>query len=112
LTTLYLAGVKNTDSWHSKKGNFQQATPLDISMVPSSSVAITTDGECPACSGFSLGEPIHLENFEFITDYFDGLSLSPRSVPVRVPGSAGGSGSEARLGVIVRGVVTTTLMVT
>jgi hypothetical protein len=35
-----------------------------------------------------------------------------RSVPVRVPGRGGGSSSEARLRVIVRGVVTTTLMVT
>jgi hypothetical protein len=35
-----------------------------------------------------------------------------RSVPVRVPGRGGGSSSEARLGVTVRGVVTTTLMVT
>jgi hypothetical protein len=35
-----------------------------------------------------------------------------RSVPVRIPARGGGSGSEARLGVIVRGVVTTTLMVT
>jgi hypothetical protein len=35
-----------------------------------------------------------------------------RSIPVRVPGRGGGSGSEARLGVIVRGIVTTTLMVT
>jgi hypothetical protein len=35
-----------------------------------------------------------------------------RSVPVRVPGRGGGSDSEARLGVTVRGVVTTTLMVT
>jgi hypothetical protein len=35
-----------------------------------------------------------------------------RSVPVRVPGRGGGSGLEARLGVTVRGVVTTTLMVT
>jgi hypothetical protein len=34
------------------------------------------------------------------------------SVPVRVPDSGGGSSSEARLGVTVRGVVTTTLMVT
>jgi hypothetical protein len=33
-------------------------------------------------------------------------------VPVRVPSRGGGSGLEARLGVIVRGVVTTTLMVT
>jgi hypothetical protein len=35
-----------------------------------------------------------------------------RSTPVRVPGRGGGSGSEARLGVTVSGVVTTTLMVT
>jgi hypothetical protein len=37
-----------------------------------------------------------------------------RSVPVRVPGRGRGSGSEARLGVTVRGggLVTTTLMVT
>jgi hypothetical protein len=35
-----------------------------------------------------------------------------RSVPVRVPGRGGGSDSEARLGVPLRGVITTTLMVT
>jgi hypothetical protein len=35
-----------------------------------------------------------------------------RNVPVRVPGRGGGSSLEARLRVIVRGVVTTTLMVT
>jgi hypothetical protein len=35
-----------------------------------------------------------------------------RSVPVRVPSRGGGSGSEARLEVTMRGVVTTTLMVT
>jgi hypothetical protein len=35
-----------------------------------------------------------------------------RSVLVRVPGRGGGSSSEARLGVTVRGVVTTTLIVT
>jgi hypothetical protein len=34
------------------------------------------------------------------------------SVPVRVPGRGGGSGSEARLVVTLRRVVTTTLMVT
>jgi hypothetical protein len=78
LTTLYLAGAKNTDSWCDTKGDLQHATPLDISMVPSSLVAIIADGECLGCSGFSLGEPIHLGIFEFITDYFDSLSLSPR----------------------------------
>jgi hypothetical protein len=35
-----------------------------------------------------------------------------RSIPVRVPGRCEGSGSEARLEVTVRGVVTSTLMVT
>jgi hypothetical protein len=35
-----------------------------------------------------------------------------RSVPVRIPGRGGGSGLEARLKVTVRGIVTTTLMVT
>jgi hypothetical protein len=35
-----------------------------------------------------------------------------RSVPVRVADRGGGSSSEARLRVIVRGIVTTTLMVT
>jgi hypothetical protein len=35
-----------------------------------------------------------------------------RGVPVRVPDRGGGSGSEARLRVTMRGVVTTTLMVT
>jgi hypothetical protein len=38
--------------------------------------------------------------------------LLQRSVPVGVPGRGGGSGLEARLGVTVRGIVTTTLMVT
>jgi hypothetical protein len=40
-----------------------------------------------------------------------GVSLQ-RSVPVGVPGRGRGSSSEARLRVTVRGVVTTTLMVT
>jgi hypothetical protein len=35
-----------------------------------------------------------------------------RSIPVRVPGRGGGSSLEARLGVTVRRIVTTTLMVT
>jgi hypothetical protein len=35
-----------------------------------------------------------------------------RSIPVRVPSRGGGSSSEARLRVTVRGIVTTTLMVT
>jgi hypothetical protein len=29
------------------------------------------------CGGFSLSETVRLGNFEFIADYFGGLSLSP-----------------------------------
>jgi hypothetical protein len=49
-----------------------------IPMVPSSSIAVAVDGEHLACGGFSLGENVHLRNFEFIVDYFSGLSLSSR----------------------------------
>jgi hypothetical protein len=56
----------------------QRATPLDVLMVPSSSIAIIADGECLTCSGFSLGQPVRLGNFESIANYFDGLSQSPR----------------------------------
>jgi hypothetical protein len=73
-----LAGAKNTDSWHARKGDFQHAFPLDVSMVSSSAIVVATDGERLTCGGFSLGETVHLGNYEFTTDYFDGLSLSPR----------------------------------
>jgi hypothetical protein len=79
------AGVENTESWHARKGDLQRAFPLDVSMVPSSTITITADGERLTCDGFSLGEPIHLGNFELITDYFGGLSLSPRQVTQAPP---------------------------
>jgi hypothetical protein len=47
-------------------------------MVPSFVLVVVADGEHLTCGGFSLGKTIHLGSFEFITDYFDGLSLSPR----------------------------------
>jgi hypothetical protein len=47
-------------------------------MVPSSVITITADGERLTCGGFSLCKTIRLGNFEFIADYFGGLSLSPR----------------------------------
>jgi hypothetical protein len=78
LTILYLARAKNTNRWHAKNGDLHRATPLDVPMVPSSSITITADGEHLACGGFSLGEPVCLGNLEFIDDYFVGLSLSPR----------------------------------
>jgi hypothetical protein len=78
LITLYLAGAKNTDSWHAKKGDLQRAFPLDVLMVPSSVLTISTDGERLTCGGFSLSETVCFGTFEFITDCFGGLSLSPR----------------------------------
>jgi hypothetical protein len=47
-------------------------------MLPSPSIAVAADGERLMCGGFSLDEHIRLGNFEFIADYFGGLSLSPR----------------------------------
>jgi hypothetical protein len=47
-------------------------------MVPSSSLTFSTDGEHLMYNGFSHDETINLRSFEFITDYFSGLSLSPR----------------------------------
>jgi hypothetical protein len=54
-------------------------------------------------------DPFHhtLSLVNSITD----VSLQ-RSIPVRIPARGEGSGSEARLRLTVRGVVTTTLMVT
>jgi hypothetical protein len=78
LTTLYLASAKNMDSWHARNGDLQRAFPLDVLMVPSSTIVVAADSECLRCGGFCLSETVCLGNIEFITDYFSGLSLSPR----------------------------------
>jgi hypothetical protein len=71
-----LASAKNTNSWHARKRDLQPTFCLDVLMVPSSVISIT--GERLTCDGFSLGETVRLGNFEFVVDYFSGLSLSPR----------------------------------
>jgi hypothetical protein len=48
-------------------------------MVPSSVLAFSTDDERLTCGGFTLGKTVDLGGFEFIVDYFGGLSLSPRT---------------------------------
>jgi hypothetical protein len=78
LTTLYLAGAKTTDSWCVRKWDLQCAFPLDVPMVPSSALAVSTDSECLMCGGLSLGEIVLLGRFELISNYFGGLRLSPR----------------------------------
>jgi hypothetical protein len=77
LITLYLVGVENTDSWLVRKTDLHQAFPLNVPMVPSSAITVVADGERLMCGQFSLSETVCLGNFEFITDYFDSLSLSP-----------------------------------
>jgi hypothetical protein len=78
LTTPFLAGAKNIDSWCARKGELQCAFPLDVPMVPTSVITVAADGERLSCGGFSLGESVCFWNFEFIADYFDGLTLSPK----------------------------------
>jgi hypothetical protein len=78
LTTLYFASVENTNSWHARKGDLQRAFPLGVPMVHSSVLAISTNGECLTCGGFSLGKTVAFGSLDFITDCFGGLSLSPR----------------------------------
>jgi hypothetical protein len=50
----------------------------EVLMVPSSLITVAAEGERLTCGGFSLGKLVHHRNFEFITDYFRGLSLFPR----------------------------------
>jgi hypothetical protein len=64
LTTLYLTGAKNTNSWCARKGDLQRAFPLDIPMVPSSVIVVAADGEHLTCGGFCHSETIRLGNFE------------------------------------------------
>jgi hypothetical protein len=54
-------------------------------MVPSSTIIVATDGEHLSCDGFCLGETIRLWNFEFITDYFNDLRLSPGEATQALP---------------------------
>jgi hypothetical protein len=61
-----------------ERGNLQHAFPLDVLMVLSSAITIVANGERLTCNGFSLGETVHLGNFEIIADYFGSLSFSPR----------------------------------
>jgi hypothetical protein len=75
LTTLILP-VEKTNSWCARKGDLQRAFPLNVLMILASAITVIADGECLTCSGFSLGKTIHLRNFEFIVDYFGGLSFS------------------------------------
>jgi hypothetical protein len=80
LTTLYLTGAKNTDSWRARKGDLQHAFPLNVLMVPSSGIA--ANGEHLMSGEFSHCETVRLGNFEFIINYFGSLILSPEGASI------------------------------
>jgi hypothetical protein len=78
LTTLYLVGAKNTDSWHARKGDLQRAFPLDVLMVPSPKLSFVANGNNPTSVGLALGNTIHFGSMEFTTDRLGRLSLFPQ----------------------------------
>jgi hypothetical protein len=51
--------------------------PLDVPMVQSLALTITTDGEHLTCSCFSLDKTVIFWSIELIADCFSGLSLFP-----------------------------------
>jgi hypothetical protein len=51
---------------------------MNILMVHSSTLTITTDGEHLTCGGFSLNETVCSRSLEFIIDCFGSVSLSPK----------------------------------
>jgi hypothetical protein len=77
LTTLYLAGAKNIDSWHARKGDLQHASPLDVLMVPSPKLLFIANDNNPTNIGLAPGITIHFGSLEFIADHFGHLSFSP-----------------------------------
>jgi hypothetical protein len=77
LTTPYISGAEKTNSWRVRKEDLQCAFPLDVLMVHSPMLAISTDVECLTWRGFSLGEIVRFRSVEFITNCFGGMSLSP-----------------------------------
>jgi hypothetical protein len=56
--------------------------PLDVLMIHSSTLVVTTDNwrtkKRLTCGGFSLNETIRFGSLKFITDCFGGLTISPR----------------------------------
>jgi hypothetical protein len=51
---------------------------LDVLIVHSSTLVVSTNGERLRCGGFSISETIHFGSLEFIVDCLGDLRLSPK----------------------------------
>jgi hypothetical protein len=61
-----------------QEGAFIACFPLNVSMVHSSTLVVTIDGEHLTYDGFSRGETIRFRSLEFITECFGSVSLSSK----------------------------------
>jgi hypothetical protein len=77
LTTLFLLVQKTSRVGVPGRGICSALFHLDIPMIPPTAITIAADGERLTYGGFSLDETVHFGCFEFIANYFGGLSLCP-----------------------------------
>jgi hypothetical protein len=78
LTTLYLVGAKNTNSWCARKGDLHHDFPLDILLVPSLKLSFIANGNHPIGVSLTPGSAICFGSLEFTTDHLSHLSFSPQ----------------------------------
>jgi hypothetical protein len=77
LTTLYLAGAKNTDSWCTRKGDLQRSFPQAILMVQPK-LSFIANSNNPTGVNLAPGSTIHNGSLEFVTNHFGHLMFLPR----------------------------------
>jgi hypothetical protein len=73
-----LAGLENTDSWPTRKGDLQCAFPLDVPMIPSPKLFFLANINNLTGVGLAPGSTIHFGSLEFTVDCLGHLSLSPQ----------------------------------
>jgi hypothetical protein len=76
LDHLILAGAKNTNNWHARKGDLQCVFPLDVPMVTSPKLSFIANDNNPTGIGLTPSETICFTSLEFTVDRFGHMSLS------------------------------------